>query len=251
MSDLPPLAPDTGMAEPDMAAAELALGVLAGEERALAVRRVLAEPGFARSVEQWRGHLAQLFDLWPAIEPRDIFARIERSLDAPVASLAVLPRPAASKLWPGLAALSSVAAAGLLVVLVTRPVPTPPAPAPRPTVATIAPTASPVLVAAIAPDKGATVTAVYDPAGGALRLTEAALADANRTAQLWVIAGDGVPHSLGLLPAHGASRFTVPAGDRARLAAGALLAVSLEPVGGSPTGLPTGPVVAKGALSLV
>jgi anti-sigma-K factor RskA len=35
----------------------------------------------------------------------------------------------------------------------------------------------------------------------------------------------------------------------AKLSAQALLAVSVEPRGGSPTGLPTGPVIAKGNIS--
>ena len=46
---------------PDMTAAELALGVLDGEERAAALRRVLADPVFAREVERWRRYLAALF----------------------------------------------------------------------------------------------------------------------------------------------------------------------------------------------
>ena len=83
-----------------------------------------------------------------------------------------------------------------------------------------------------------------------MRLTSQALADVKRSAELWVIAGDGVPHSLGLLPASGGS-MPVGAANRPRLAAGVTLAVSLEPIGGSPTGLPTGPVVAKGTLSRV
>src|ERR1700692_3655656 len=37
----------------------------------------------------------------------------------------------------------------------------------------------------------------------------------------------------------------------ARLGPTAALAVSVEPVGGSPTGQPTGPVIAKGAISTV
>ena len=37
----------------DVAAAELALGLLEGEERGAALRRVLAEPGFAAQVEWW------------------------------------------------------------------------------------------------------------------------------------------------------------------------------------------------------
>ena len=257
MSDLPPLDPlDSAGAEPDMAAAELALGLLDGEDRATAIRRVLAEPGFARSVERWRGHLAQLFDLWPAVEAPDLLARIEQSIDRPTAAVTVAtlvtPSRAPSRIWPSLAALSSIAAVGLLMVLLTRPVPLPPVSQARPVTPVVA-AAVPTLVASIAPTaKGAPVTVVYNAAAGEIRLTEAALADANRTAELWVIpAGDTVPHSLGLLRAHGGTALKLRTDQRTRIAAGAVLAVSLEPIGGSPTGLPTGPVVASGALSQV
>lgn len=255
MSDLPPLDPPEDTGAPDMAAAELALGLLEGEERAVAIRRVLAEPGFARSVERWRTHLAQLFDLWPAVEAPDLFDRIERSLDrtvdAPVATLSLAP-PSKSKLWPALAGLSSIAAAGLLVVLFTQPVPVPPAPQARPTAPVIAARA-PTLVAAIDSEAAgvATVTAVYDAQAGAIRLTEAKLVAADRSAELWVIPTDGTPHSLGVLHARGGTALTLSPENRRRIAAGAVLAVTVEPIGGSPTGLPTGPVVAKGALSTV
>ena len=39
--------------------------------------------------------------------------------------------------------------------------------------------------------------------------------------------------------------------DRGRIAPGATLAISVEPRGGSPTGLPTGPVVATGVVARV
>ena len=41
-------------------AGELALGVLDGEERAAALRQVIADPAFAREVDQWRSRLAGL-----------------------------------------------------------------------------------------------------------------------------------------------------------------------------------------------
>lgn len=255
MSDTPSNVDRPEMEMPDMAAAELALGLLDGDDRALATRRVLAEPGFAREVERWRSHLAQLFDLWPSVPAHDaLFARIERSLDRPAAPAADAPRRGATGwLWQGLAGLSSVAAAALLVILVTRPVPVPPAPR---AASPVAAAPAPVLVASIDPDRAAMkaavpVTAVYDPVRGALRLTEAALADADRSAELWVIPADGVPHSLGLLHSRGVTALTLSAENRARFVAGVTLAVTLEPIGGSPTGLPTGPVVAKGALSQV
>lgn len=247
MSDETPI-PPAGEA-PDMAAAELALGLLDGEEHSAALRRLLADRGFAAEVETWRGHLAQLFDLWPEVAVSgDVFGRVERSLDWPIAAPARAAPVPRRWMWPAMTGLSSLAAAGLLLVLVTRPAPPVPNTS-RP--AATAPVPATMLVAAIAPSKGgAPMTAVYDPASGGIRVTAQAMADAQRSAELWVIAGDGVPHSLGLLPTRG-GRMPVNTANRARLAAGATLAVSLEPIGGSPTGLPTGPVVATGALSQV
>ena len=220
--------------EPDTVAAELALGLLDGEERAAASRRVLAEPAFAAEVERWRSEFAALFPAVPAVAPGDaLLARIEDGL----APATVVPMPRA-RLWPSVAALTSLAAAVLLAMLVTRPQ------------APIATPASALLAAAVVPTgAGDAMSAVYDPRSGALRLTAAALADARHSAELWVIGGDGVPHSLGLLSGGAVTAMTVVPADRARLAAAAVLAVSIEPVGGSPTGLPTGPVVAKGPLA--
>lgn len=248
MTELPPLDADKGEA-PDMAAAELALGLLEGEERAAAMRRVLSEPGFARAVERWRAHLAQLFDLWPEMDAPNLIGRVEASIDrgsdAPMATL-VSPKRArtAAWLWPAATSVSSLVAAGLLLFIVTRPLAVPAPPVPVVT--------TPTLVASIDPEaKGVPVTAMYDAQAGAIRLTEAELTQADRSAELWVIPADGTPHSLGLLHTHGTTALKLSPQNRARIAAGATLAVSIEPIGGSKTGLPTGPVVAKGALSIV
>jgi len=241
--------PDDG---PDMAAAELALGLLEGEDRARALRRVLAEPGFAQEADRWRGYLAQLFDLWPAMPaPPGVLDRVEWSIDGPAAMPVAMP-PQRRWFWPAMAGVSSVAAAALLLFIVLRPIDYTPGAARPGASGPIAAAPATMLVASIDPvARGAPVTAVYDPATGALRLTAAALADTGRSAELWVIDGAGVPHSLGLLRPAQPSSFVVDSANRVRLGAGAILAVSLEPVGGSPTGLPTGPVVATGPLSRV
>ena len=228
---------------PDVSAAELALGVLDGEERAVALRRVLAEPGFAQSVEAWRGYLGQLFAVWPEVAaPEGVFERVERSIDAPHA-IATPSRP----FWPAVAGLTSLAAAGLLVFVVARP-PQAPLPVPAPVVVP----AQPLLVASIAPTaKGAAIAAVYDPARGVLRVTAADMPAAGRSTELWVIGADKTPHSLGLLTPGGATSVTPALAVRRQLAAGATLAVTIEPEGGSPTGAPTGPIVLKGDLSAV
>jgi len=71
--------------------------------------------------------------------------------------------------------------------------------------------------------------------------------EAGKTHELWILpapnVNNGNPVSLGLLPASGEARRTLTAAQRAALAGAKQLAVSLEPAGGSPTGLPTGPVL--------
>ena len=231
---------DTGE---DLMAAELALGLLEGDERAVALRRMLAEPAFARDVETWRLHFAQLFDLWPGVEaPEGLIERIDATLGGPGSDRRPSRLP-----WPLLAIASSALAACLLVVVAIRPEPPAPVvftPAPPPVVRT-----GPVLIASLDYEK-TPIPSFYDPAQAALRVAASPDVAADRVAQLWVIGADGVPHPLGLLTRR-ATALTVAPANRARLAAGAVLAISVEPLGGSPTGLPTGPVVAKGALSSV
>lgn len=66
--------------------------------------------------------------------------------------------------------------------------------------------------------------------------------------QLWILGGDGVPVSMGLLPQTGDSQLTLTANAVNALGTGNTLAVSIEPLGGSPQALPSGPVVYTAAL---
>jgi anti-sigma-K factor RskA len=67
---------------------------------------------------------------------------------------------------------------------------------------------------------------------------------AGKVAELWLIAPQHAPKPLGVLASSGPTVMPLPAG-----LAGSVLAVSLEPPGGSPTGLPTGPVIAEATLT--
>ena len=67
--------------------------------------------------------------------------------------------------------------------------------------------------------------------------------------ELWLIAPGDQPRSLGLIDPGKPIRINVPADLSRRVSADAALAVSVEPPGGSPTGLPTGPVIASGKLT--
>lgn len=227
-------------ASPDVTAGELALGLLEGKGRADALRRVLADPAFAAEVERWRDHLSQLFDLWPeAVPPTDMLARIEQSLDGDVATVS----SRRGWVWPALAGVMTVAAGVLLMLLL---LPRTSVPSAQPTVAA---SQRPILVAAVTPsEKGTSVSAVYDPSTGSLRLS-AATVPAGRSAELWVIADDGVPRALGLLRADAKTVLPIAEGNRRYFMTGAKLAISIEPQGGSKTGAPTGPVIASGVLT--
>lgn len=217
---------------PDMTAGELALGVLEGEERTAALRRVLSDPYFAREVERWRTYFASLLDEVPDVVPS---AAVGRRIEE---SVAATPRVG---VWRAATAAMTLIAATLLAVLILRPQPAPPAPAPA--------VRSEPLIAALAPGgKGVTVAAAYDAATREVRLSPLSDAPAAHAAELWTIGKDGVPHSLGLLSARDPSRIVIAESAAARLAPGVALAISIEPPGGSPTGLPTGPVVASGKL---
>lgn len=229
--------PDVLSPDDSVMAAELALGLIEGEERAVALRRTMAEPGFAQEVTRWRAHFSTLLDgVAPVAPPPELEARVMRAIDG-----------GAGK-WRWATGAASLMAATLAGVLLLRP-------AERVVVRVPgAPAAMPIgLTAAMVPSDAAAegekpFVAIYDPASGAVRVAGDLAVPSERDAQLWRIGTDGVPKPLGLMVAVGRSTITLPRADRDALAAGVTLAVSIEPKGGSPTGLPTGPVVATGAL---
>ena len=86
-----------------------------------------------------------------------------------------------------------------------------------------------------------------DSSRGQMYIVPAAYSrDVQRVAELWLLMPNERPKSLGLLDPAQPMTMTVPDAMRGRMKEGMGLAVSLEPPGGSPTGQPTGPVVAQG-----
>jgi len=111
------------------------------------------------------------------------------------------------------------------------------------------------MVATLAPPEAPlTLSMRINPETGVIEILDAALQDAvkqaDQTTELWLIPEDGTPRSLGVIRSAGASRILIPAELRPLFNAGAVLAVSLEPSGGSPSGAPTGPVIALGSIRL-
>ncbi|MBV9812552.1 MAG: anti-sigma factor [Acetobacteraceae bacterium] len=210
-------------AERDFLAAEYALGVLEGEERAEAIRLLRDDPTFAGTVTAWEQRLAPLALAAPPVPPPSaLFARIAASTRGAPA----LSRPRRFALaWPTATAAALALAAGLAAFIVTRP-------APVDAVAVLLTTSGNVPF----------MLALHSDSGTAIRPAAAVNVPADRDLELWSLPpGASAPHDLGVLPASG--RTVTGA-----LSPGTQLLVSLEPKGGSPSGSPTGPVLCAGAL---
>lgn len=246
---------------PDMAAAELALGVLDGAERAEALRRLLAEPAFAREVDGWRERLAPLLDEVPAAAPSDnLWLRIVDALDRGGSDDTVLKRSVAR--WKTMTAGVSAVAAALVgwiavdlsrppdIRYVERPAVTADAEA-APDAAANAPQAGPMMIAQLAPANAGPMAIAAVMPDGALKISPGPMAGPDKSPELWVIPAGGKPVSLGLVRPGEMNTLRISAELRPMLNGEAVLAISIEPRGGSPTGQPTGPVVATGKITTI
>jgi anti-sigma-K factor RskA len=218
--------------EDEWLAAEHALGVLSGAERAAARQRIARDRAFAGLVADWEQRLAPwAADIAEVVPPPQVWDRIAGALPA---------RTQGGGLWQSLAfwrglslAAGALAAACLAAVIYLGAL-----------------TQQQPLVATIEGDGHRHFVATIDTRRGTVAVVPAAFsADATRVPELWLIPPDGKPRPVGLLRADAAVTLTLSA-DLAGLAkSDAVLAVSLEPPGGSTTGLPTGPVIATGKLT--
>jgi anti-sigma-K factor RskA len=141
--------------------------------------------------------------------------------------------------------MTALAAGLALALYLAVAQPDPPAAPPAATAAAPAP----ALVAALAAEDGTAALAIaFEPERGSVLVTPTLLQPAaGHDHELWLIAGEGAaPVSLGLVRTTAPQRLAVPAALRGALRPAATLALSVEPTGGSPTGAPTGPVIAAG-----
>lgn len=203
-------------------AAEYVLRLMPEDERPDFERRIAAEPALAARVTEWEEEFAALAEAIPGeLPPQRVKTRINAQLFPET-----MPRTRwwGRGLWAGLAV---AAIAGLF--LVTQPQ---------------EPSAPQFTAEIAAEDRGLVLRAAYSDEE---LVVERVAGDvlAGRAQELWLIAEGTAPVSLGLLERQGPSRIPVPQGLRPALA-GATLAVSDEPPGGSPTGQPTGAVLAAG-----
>ena len=239
MSGAGTIGPGPGSAdEVVLLAGEYVLGTLPPDEAARVVLEAADDPALADAIADWERRFGPLIGLAPPVQPpAELWPRIEATALGR-GSVAVLRPSAADRarlgLWRGAAAAGFLLAAGVAGIAIlsrqpaTGPVPTP--------VAVLSPIgARPAAFLVQAERDGALSVRPISPAA----------VPADRDLELWSLpAGATVPRPLGVLPTGGM-----------RLAAGAIptgagqILISLEPKGGSPTGLPTGPVLYGGAIS--
>jgi anti-sigma-K factor RskA len=228
--------------ERSLIAGEYVLGTLDAAQR----REIdgAADPAMQRDIHGWERQFAALALTLPPIAPRPVvWLGLMHAIEPGRRARAPARAPALRLLqaWAALATAASLVLGFGLYRELRAPLPTP---------AIVAePVAATTLVAAIdVPKVGVPWTVAIVPSRNEITLHTTGLADPARDgdAELWLIA-DGKPVSLGLFPKEAVSvRRTLP--RELTFTAGATLAVSLEPRGGSTTGAPTGPVITTATL---
>ena len=222
----------------DALAAQYVAGTLRGRARRRFDNLLPSHPALQRSVREWQD---RLMPLTTAVVPQPpspaVWRAIERRLwPAPAA----LPWWQRAGLWRALSGVTMAAVVGLTVLVLT------PLPAQAPVVVVLQGTGADAGV-------GGTIVASLSGDGRALvtRTLMPVALSTDRVLELWSVPPQGNPRSLGLISANGVTVLNRGKLPPTMLKGGtAALAVSVEPPGGSPTGVPTGPVVFAGKLQL-
>ena len=208
-------------------AAEYALGTLRGRARRRLRRWMREDAALAAAVAQWEARLGPMAE---AVAPVPPPARVWRQIEAQL-----IPARKFSW-WKALGIFASGAAAALLAVAILLPRPqTQGLPASYVAVLSDPKTQKAVMIVSAGRRDSALQVKMLDPT---IRV-------AGKSLELWAIPREGSPRSLGIVQAEKHALKLLAPADQA-LGDIPLLAVSLEPQGGSTTGAPTGPVLYSG-----
>ena len=223
----------------DKLAAEFVLGTMSARARRRFEIHLRSNPQLRRAVAQWENRLAPLADALPAIEPP---ARVWQAIKVRTKIGGV----ARSGFWQSLSfwrvsSFASALFALALIVFIAAPKPDAPLNAGKMV----------VVMNDLATNKPAMAASweAGQRGGRTLRIRVMGHAEMapNTAWELWLLpGGDQKPVSLGLITTHETQVVKILEALAAKLDAAQGLAMSVEPAGGSPTGLPTGPVLYAG-----
>jgi anti-sigma-K factor RskA len=212
-------------------AAEYVLGTLKGGARRRFEGYLHNDAALRRITAEWQDRLVPMAEFSSAQKPRkQVWLGIERRLNLRPVRAAWLE---SLNFWRSLGLVSTAMAALLVMVIGTRMLDQPQLD----------------YVATLTDDKAQTALLLTgDSSHQALtvRLVGNAPVASDKTLQLWAVPKQGNPRSLGLLADKGEVKLALTSSAISDDVA--LLAVSLEPKGGSPSpNGPTGPILYKGA----
>lgn len=218
-------------------AGEYVLGTLRGAARARFARLARTERSLAEAVRRWEERLLPFADqVAPVLPPARVWPSIRARIHGPGAP-PQRASPSGGSGWWRAVALASLTLVVVLAVALLRP-----------------PSEAAAFVVVLAGEDGKPAL-VASTEGASAYLTVTAVAPvaqaADRALELWMLPAQGNPRSLGLvtdLAARGIARVALPGRPDQALRDIPALAISLEPKGGSVTGLPTGPVLYKGSV---
>lgn len=233
--------------ERDALAGEYVLGLVDGADRTALEQRIEREPALAASVESWRAHLAAIDatarpvppspGLWPRIEAEiaAILPAAERGRAKAVKAGSTLADWWNSLfIWRGAAFAGALAAVVLGIGLIG---------------ALDRAQRQPVMVAVLLTEASVAAAVVHTFADGRVEMLPLQAIDVpqGKALEIWTLWDRAVgPRSVGLIDR---ARTTPLRLDQLPLGQNQLFEITLEPATGSPTGRPTGPIIAKGTTS--
>ena len=215
-------------------ASEYVLGTMKGAARRRFEAYLRADMALRAEVTRWEQHLMPLAARIPPVAPP---ARVWARIEAATGAGAAYPRPTglwgSLAFWRGLALAAGGVAATVLVAVVMQK----------------SAVSEPTLMAVLAEESNAPRVYIEQPKSGLLVVTmiKPWSVNAARSHELWVIAKNGEPRSLGVINSSSDTRI-VRAELDVRLVDGTQFAVSIEPPGGSTSGMPSR-IVCKGIIA--
>lgn len=216
-------------------AAEYVLGLLTSQEAAAFEAVLAVDPDLRDDYAGWAETFASFTNDIPAVAPP---SKLEARIKHAIWGTEVKPASLWSRLGMLGPILAGLAAAVALLAVINQ-------------TNLIGASGSVYLAEIVAEDQSLVVQARFDADAGTLQMSRAVGgARAGRVMEVWLIAGENTPVSLGVWPMGQAEATLTIDPELAAQFAGGVLAISDEPVGGSPTGLPTGDVMAVGTVSL-